>query len=242
MLDSVAWPRGAGSAHFDGVVADVAGARALIAVDVKSGQGVGTSLLDERLTPIAEQWANGHGLGAVEIEIDHRGGALTQETLQNEIGRLMREFRAALAPLGALPGEPVALALNPDTTIEVEVRAAVGIQVHGGVGNPAARTASILRVMAGHEAHKAAHARADQRPFVLIYVSPPGAGGADFRADNVVNAARRLAAIASDWWLGTVFLDWTAGDLTRAAFFRQRGGNWPQGLNGGDPAGNVSVP
>ncbi len=55
VLDSVAWPRGAGSAHFDGVVADVAGARALIAVDVKSGQGVGTSLLDERLTPIAEQ-------------------------------------------------------------------------------------------------------------------------------------------------------------------------------------------
>lgn len=241
VLDSVAWPRGAGSAPFDAVVTDVRGRGALVAVDVKSGQGVGTFLLVQRLTPIAERWATALGLGPVEIEIEHHGGALTQENLQNHVGRLMADFRAALAPFRALPPAPIPLVLDAYTTLEVDVQPGIDVRVHAGVGSPAARTASILRVMASHEAHKAVCAAANQRHFVLVYVSPTGAGGADFQADNVVDAARQMAPTASPWWLGTVFLDWTAGALTRVGFFRQDG-TWPAGSSEATLRGTFQCP
>jgi hypothetical protein len=229
-LDGLGWPPGyGGNAPFDGVLRDTAGTSALISFDVKSAQGSGLLLIQERLEPVAQAWATQSQLGGVQLVIDHHGATLTQQSIQRDIGRLLAEFRAALAAGQAVLPITVTLTTTAGTRIGILVEASSGAVVHAGVGSVAARVSSIRSVMQGHLNAKTPIASQHARPYVLVYVRPFGAGGSDLRPDETLAAARELdTAGAPQWWLGTLFLDWSRGTLERRGLFRTVA-NYPAG-------------
>lgn len=227
-LHSLGWPTGyGGNAPFDGVFRDVAGAGAPVAFDVKSAQGTGLFLVQEKLEKTAQDWARNNNLGDVQLVLAHKGGSLTQESVQSDIGKFVAKFRGALVNAMNLPAL-VQLVSSGGTTIDVTIEAYSGVVAHSGTGSVAARVRSILSVMKSHETSKAQVASKEGRPFLLVYVRPFGAGGSDLRPDETLDAARALdtAPGTSAWWLGTLFLDWTKGSLARFAYLRANG-NYP---------------
>lgn len=229
-LDATGWPStGYGnSPPFDGVLKDTNGQHGLIAFDVKSAAGSGITLLQERFQTIADGWSAQHQLGLVAVAIKTAGVILTREVVGPELGQMLGELRNALQQQTRLPAT-YSRAMPNGGTVTATIDEANDVTMNFSVGPPADRTRSALAIMEGHVRSKAVFAQRHQRPFVLIYVRPTGAGAADASSVDIVSAARQLdLAKKSDWWLGTLLLDFSGVAPKRHGYLRTNG-HWPIG-------------
>jgi hypothetical protein len=231
VLQETGWPLDAqygGSPPFDGVIRDICGRGELIAFDVKSAAGSGIGLLKIRFQPEADRWARRHNLGDVDVGVHCHGFTPTCEVLGPEMRRMLGAQRVALQQPATLPHTfTYDLQALSGASVTTTIQAAGDIIMSGWVGG--GRQASVEAVMRKHLREKAVFAERHGRPFFLVYVRPSGAGASDSRPAEVVQAAQRLdAARESDWWLGTLLLDFVSGGMARYGHMRENV-RWPNG-------------
>lgn len=232
-LEATGWPATGygGSPPFDGVIRDVHGQQASIAFDVKSAFGSGIGLLQERLQTVATAWSVQQQLGPVDVRIGAVGTIPTREVVGPEIGRMLVGMRDALRQKTRLPAS-YTHAMPEGGTVTATVDDADVISVNTVVGPINDRKQSAVTVMRDHICNKARHAQQNGRAFVLIYVRPAGAGAGDAGRDAIVAAAKELdLAAESDWWLGSLLIDFSGTDIVRHGHLRANG-RWPNGSSG----------